>query len=296
MIKVTSGELLKYVKGVFDTEICLYVQQESLAEMKRIYNNLDTGRKVFAPHKKQNDESVLSNMHIVSLIFAAIVGFLIAIIMFVDIYKDAKTVIGGIIGGFFMAIFSFFVAAVFGWAIGLAIGFVVGIVRKIVEQKRINKQFEYDLIQYRQDLSDDDLRLVIEKKKKLALGKDIAEMENQIWTTRQNLQKMYSYDIIKPAYRNIVAVGTFYTYLATERTYSLTFDRNTGDQGAYNLYEQERRMTGGCETARADFEKMKLKPKIIFAARAQIMPTTLLFFKICHHPFKICLILTQIST
>ena len=49
----------------------------------------------------------------------------------------------------------------------------------------------------------------------------------------------------------------------------------------------------GSETESAIFEKIKLKPNIMLAIRAHKTPKKCLrFFKICHHPFKIRLILT----
>ena len=49
---MNSSDLLRFVKGVFETEIDLYVQKETLYNMQNTYNNLATGLKVYAPSKK----------------------------------------------------------------------------------------------------------------------------------------------------------------------------------------------------------------------------------------------------
>ena len=55
------------------------------------------------------------------------------------------------------------------------------------------------------------------------------------------MDKMYSYDIIEPNYRDMIAIGMISSYFKSGRTMSLSFDPSTGDQGAYNIYENERR-------------------------------------------------------
>ena len=194
------------------------------------------------PQKKQNDESVLENMHTFACIFGAIIGGLFALWLGIDTYQDSKTIIGGIILGFLMAGLVFVVCGAVGYGIGFVIGLIVGIIKKNNRQKQIDNQYENAMVEYQYDLSKDKLRLQLEQRKKDALGKEITNMKNKISITEQNLQEMYSYGIIDEDYRYLAAVGTFYTYLKKGMTYSLTFDRNTGDQGAYNIYENEQRL------------------------------------------------------
>ena len=232
---MTYENLLKYIKGVFDTEMSLYVQENTLDEMRDTYDGLATGIKVFKPSKKRNDESIVDNASWVAILCSIIAAVFCAGLMLFDTGEH-------IILRIIVAIFAFFVGGLIGYGAGLVIGAVVGIVKRINNQRKIDERYERDLVQYEKDLSKDRLRLSIEQKKKNVLKQEIAKMENQIVKTRQNLSKMYSYGIIAPEYRNMTVVGVFYSYLVTERTYSLGFDRETGDKGAYNLYESERRM------------------------------------------------------
>ena len=232
---MTYDNLLKYVKGVFDTEVSLYVQKNTLEEMKETYDRLATGIRVSKPTKKRNDESVFENAAFIAPIISVIAGLFCAGLMLFDTDEH-------IILRIFLAIFALFLGGLIGYGAGLVIGAIVGIIKSVLNQRQINARYQSDLIKYEQDLSKDRLRLSIEQKKKSVLKQEISRMEGQIDKTRQNLGKMYSFGIIAPEYRNITAVGTFYSYLVNKRTYSLCFDRETGDQGAYNIYENELRL------------------------------------------------------
>ena len=67
-------------------------------------------------------------------------------------------------------------------------------------------------------------------------------MKRQISESQQRLNEIYGYNILFPDYRNICAVSSIYGYLQKGRTCSLAFNEQTGDQGAYNIYEYEMRM------------------------------------------------------
>ena len=61
--------------------------------------------------------------------------------------------------------------------------------------------------------------------------------------SRDNLSYFYSKNVIDKIYYNdMVAIASFYQYFKTKQTYSLGFDRSTGDTGAYRIYEYEKRM------------------------------------------------------
>lgn len=231
-----GDNLLKYIKGVFDTEISLYVQQKNLNDMRTLYSRLATGLTVAKPQKRQNPESISDSMVSTAKVCAIIVAILIALLFIFD--NDEPLLLRLLL----LVPFSAAVGLVMGFIAGLAIGIFVGIIRVYLCKKRIEKIYQNDLEQYEKDLSKDRLRLSIEQKKKDVLGQEIAKAERQMEITRQNLKNFYSYNIVDPAYRNLAAIGTFYNYLSTKRTFSLSFDQKTGDQGAYNIYESERRL------------------------------------------------------
>lgn len=60
--------------------------------------------------------------------------------------------------------------------------------------------------------------------------------------TETLLQKYYALNVIPEAYRNLVAVCSFYSYLSAGRTYTIRMNVQTHDEGAVNIFEREQKM------------------------------------------------------
>ena len=70
---------------------------------------------------------------------------------------------------------------------------------------------------------------------------ELDQVNNSIAQTLHTLDIYYQMNIIAPKYQhNLIAISSFHEYLTLERTHSLTF--NSGDSGAYNIYENELRL------------------------------------------------------
>ncbi len=63
------------------------------------------------------------------------------------------------------------------------------------------------------------------------------KVENSLATSKRNLEKMYSYNVIYPKYRNYVMVSSIYEYICAGRCTTLE-----GHEGAYNILELEIRL------------------------------------------------------
>ena len=63
------------------------------------------------------------------------------------------------------------------------------------------------------------------------------QVEKGLTSSRRNLEKMYSYNIVFPKYRNYVMVSSIYEYLCAGRCTTLE-----GHEGAYNKYDTECRL------------------------------------------------------
>lgn len=63
------------------------------------------------------------------------------------------------------------------------------------------------------------------------------QVEKGLTSSRRNLEKMYSYNIVFPKYRNYVMVSSIYEYLCAGRCTTLE-----GHEGAYNILELEIRL------------------------------------------------------
>ena len=95
--------------------------------------------------------------------------------------------------------------------------------REIEETRKENKQCENEI-------------------QKLKIQKQAAEayrqqVETSLASSRQNLEKMYSYNIVFPKYRNYVMVSSIYEYFCSGRCTTLE-----GHEGAYNILELEIRL------------------------------------------------------
>ncbi len=79
----------------------------------------------------------------------------------------------------------------------------------------------------------------VNAKKKLAdvLSKRLGEMKAKKAEMERDLKRAYSYNIIYPSYRNLVAVSSFYDYLHSGKCSTLE-----GHEGAYNIFDMESRM------------------------------------------------------
>lgn len=63
------------------------------------------------------------------------------------------------------------------------------------------------------------------------------KVENSLATSKRNLEKMYSYNVIYPKYRNYVMVSSIYEYICAGRCTTLE-----GHEGAYNILELEMKL------------------------------------------------------
>lgn len=125
---------------------------------------------------------------------------------------------------------------------GISLGSVIGIIRRSIEKSKINKIYENEIAIYKSKLQTDENRVKNENIKKQRLSSEMNLIKQRINESTQNLNKMYSYNILESDYRNIYAVSSIYGYLKKGRTHSLAFNQATGDQGAYNIYENEKRL------------------------------------------------------
>ena len=232
---MTTQELKRYIESVFDTELNIYVQEKTLNRMKNTYASLGTKKTIREPACQIANVNISSYMGSVGFVIGLVYGIITAIIE----YNSSS----GPIIKFINAVGTLFVNGIIGFIVGgLTIGTIVGLIIKSSKQKENDSKYNADMQRYRQNISDDEKRVKNELVQKKALGNEIQMMQTRLVDSKNNLKKMYSYGVLNPDYQNIYAVSSIYEYLAKGRTKSLVFDETTGDQGAYNIYEYERRM------------------------------------------------------
>ena len=106
---------------------------------------------------------------------------------------------------------------------------------KIVKEKnsKMRAYYKQEMEKYNRNAAE------VNAKKKLAdvLSKQLGEMRAKKAEMERNLNRAYSYNVIYPSYRNLVAVSSFYDYLYSGKCSTLE-----GHEGAYNIFDMESRM------------------------------------------------------
>ncbi len=231
---MTPDELLKYLNGCLESELSIYTLENTINQLYRQYNYLGSKKSFRAPDKKKSD--IIELFFSIAPTSGVICGIIQAIAAFICEFD----------GGFFDFFVAAFVAVVLAVFAFLGCGAIIGVVGAIITHVKQKKQYEQDyksaLAKYNKDIKNDNARVTLEKHKKKALGAEIQALEECLARSKRHLSQMYSYHVISPDYWNICAVSSFYGYFSKGRTQCLQFNPKTGDQGAYNIYETERRL------------------------------------------------------
>ena len=99
-----------------------------------------------------------------------------------------------------------------------------------------------------------------------------ATLEKPLKETKENLERVYSKNIIYPKYRNLPALTSIYEYYVTGRCEELS-----GPYGAYNLYEDEVRkdkVISQLNTIIANLEQIKQNQYKLYEQICQIQSNT----------------------
>lgn len=234
---MTEAQIKTYLKGVFDIEMHKYVLEETIESLSGKQQMLGRRKAVAHPAKCGGDVSFLGTIWVTGFVC----GILGAIYILIDLCTssdDNGLILDIIIGIVAVPVSAIFFAIIFG----LPIGTVVWLIRFIRERAQIKRKYERDVEKYELAVDQENARLRREERQKAALAAEIDSLQKQLAQTKRNLNQLYGYGILARDYRHLYAVGVIYNYFCTGRTHSLQFDTRTGDQGAYNLYESERRL------------------------------------------------------
>lgn len=232
---MTAEEIKKYLSAVFETELNIYVQENALIRMKNTYKALGNKKAIRKPAQRVSNTDVFGIMWFVGVV----VGIIAAIIGAVYEFKTTS----GIIAPVFEAVLGFVIYGIMGViGGGLTLGSIIALSAKKSDQNKLDEQYKLDLAKYNQNIINDNNRVNKELIQKKALNNEIARMTSMLNQSKNNLREMYSYNVLNGDYQNIYAVSSIYGYFEKGRTRSLTFNEATGDQGAYNIYENEIRM------------------------------------------------------
>ena len=114
----------------------------------------------------------------------------------------------------------------------------------IIELFRFNsvKHYNAEVDRENKEIAKHNAQLCTKMRKQAdVIQTELDQVNNSIAQTLHTLDIYYQMNIIAPKYQhNLIAISSFHEYLTLERTHSLTF--NSGDSGAYNIYENELRL------------------------------------------------------
>lgn len=235
-----KNDLLKYLEAVLDTELNLYMQNQLLVEINNTYRSLGNRKQISRPSPQKATVGIIgNNIMITGLISGIITAVLTSLVLFFFFRSQNEnfilSFIDSVLNGIIFGVIGLFV-------FGLTLGTLIGCVRMHNRQKELDREYAESNIKYQKALEADNLRIITENLQKNRLSNDMALLVNRISESENNLKKMYGYAFLRPDYCNIYAVSSIYGYLKDERTHSLEFNEKTGDRGAYNIYQEERRL------------------------------------------------------
>lgn len=233
------SNLKKYLQSVLEMELNAYTQQQVINKVSMLIPNIEKKKEYASlPHERKTAGPV--GFIVGSGVFSWLVY---GIINAVSEYNRYDV---GFIGKIFTFLGSIIVGAINGFIFGLLaavpVGLVVWLIYKPIAIRHNKKQYEREYKEY--------LRITAAKNAKNSdINNQVKSLYNQIdyvntglKATKANLAKAYSFGVLAPDYRNIYAVSAILSYLEKGRTKSLKFNERTGDRGAYNIYEEERRL------------------------------------------------------
>lgn len=229
-----TNDLLKYMSSVFDTELNIYIQNQLLAKMNSTYLRLGNKKQLCKPKLKKADVST-SDCFVTAGTVCGIITAIIAFFIYKSRHHGFFSILNSLWTGLVFAVIGFFV-------FGSVCGIPISCIRRAKQQKLLNEKFEAETLKYKKAVEQEENRVARENAQKSRLSNEISLLSARLRGSGNNLRQMYDYDIIKPEYRNIYAVSSICGYLKNGRTHSLEFNEKTGDRGAYNIYEEERRL------------------------------------------------------
>ncbi|MCL2397977.1 MAG: hypothetical protein FWC93_07935 [Defluviitaleaceae bacterium] len=233
--------MLKYLQSVLELEKNVYVLEKAAARIHSQTNYTVTPLNKRSSTPKEPEKvgfGVSVAMALISMFWGVVWGALIGAPIGLVV---AWIRTGRLFVGFFTTLFS-----ATGWmhigiatAIGAGAGIVIGIIFALwgIANNNNKQNFEAAKRKYSSDLAKAKEKYHEELDEKANLLEYSSATRYKLEQTRQTLDKLYGLNIIHPQYRNIVAVASFYQYFDTGRCMMLE-----GHEGAYNLYENERRM------------------------------------------------------
>ena len=213
-------ELIEYLENVIDLEKTVYIQETLESKLRNRINSLGKDRDI--PYPVEKHSSFKECFEMSGLVIGMIVGGLMGLF-------DSD--------GILSAIFNAFICGLGGIIIGGVIGTLLtplwyGIGSAMAESRLKEAKQERDI-----KVSKDRKRVQQELEQAKRLRYVLDELRKKKEETKALLRRFYDHGPIYESYQNVVAVCSFYEYLKSGKC-----DTLHGHEGAYNIYDVERRL------------------------------------------------------
>lgn len=231
---MTTTELQRYLSGVLEAEVNIYIQKKTIQKLSDEYHSLAQRKKLYVPRKGESSIKMDDCMVNTGLIIAFLVGIVVFLggMIFTDyfiIFRIILSVLAAIVN-----------AVIYGFIGGIVLGAIVYFVRDAKEQEKLEAKLKEDIKVYDAKVNRENARMKREKAQQAALGREIRSLDERMTESIRYLRDLYAFDILHPDYRNIFAVSSILGYLKKGKTRSLEIDGP--DRGAYNIYDEECRL------------------------------------------------------
>ena len=225
-----TDDLKEYLDIVVTMEKNIYLQNSLISQMRERYAQLGQAHIYNEPTAPKDS----SGGGIVAAIMnggLAFIGFLLArwglqLIYGSDSLGSLLGVVVSFLGGIFLMLGVFMEIAMFGADARAK--------ERYLEEKR---SYDIAYAEYEENIRMDKERVRKEELEKKVLSLEILLLQEQNKNSRQNLEQIYSPNIIFPKYRNLVMLCSIYEYICAGRCTTLE-----GHEGAYNILEMEIRL------------------------------------------------------
>ncbi len=229
---MTTEKIKEYLEMALDMEKNKYIQEKVIQKMEDEIDSLGHKKRYESPERYTADVSFGLFIGITALI----VGFIAFMISMVIGFESSSGMLDSL-----SAPFQAIKPALIWAVIGGIVGGIIALCKRASEQSEYDERYEQSLSKYNALIERDNDRVKGELQKRESLIEQYKTLCRKYEDSCDKLENFYAYDVVEFRYRDFVSIASLYQYFCEKRTYSLGFNPETGDQGAYNIYNAERR-------------------------------------------------------